>query len=133
MGGRIEITKDHVGKVVFGYPTGSNARRGVEKQELKQFEVVGFGRKYARVMLCGHETSVHPKTGVTQNSINQGFGGNAGYIFFECQCDADDYLKDLKALEIRRKVACKLSHSSISLLSDSLVMEIAIQLGIEDV
>lgn len=130
MGGRIEITKDHVGKVVFGYPTGNNARRGVEKQELKQFEVVGFGRKYARVMLYGYETSVHPKTGATQNSINQGFGGNAGYMFFECQCDADDYLK---AADFRRKVACKLSHSSISLLSDSLVREIAIQLGIEDV
>lgn len=51
-------------------------------------------------------------------------------MFFECRCDADDYLK---ASEFRRKVACRLNHSSISLLSDSLVREIAIQLGIEDV
>jgi hypothetical protein len=92
---RITITKDHIGKIVYGYPTGNNARRGVDKQVLVEFSVVGFGRKYAKIFRNGGnlELSIDPHTGATQEAISSGYGGNAGYMFFESESDCDEYLK----------------------------------------
>ena len=127
---RVTITKDHIGKTVYGYPTGNNARRGVDKQELTEFSVVGFGHKYAKVLLSGgrFEVSIDPKTGATQQAASSGYGGNAGYIFFESQYDCDRYIK---ARDARNKVVSTINYSSIGMLSDELVFEIAKQLGIE--
>lgn len=87
----IEITKEHVGKKVYAIPTGNNARRGVERQEIVEFDVVGFGRKYAKVMLYSRECGICPKTGAWQESASRGYGGNAGYVFFESPDDAINY------------------------------------------
>jgi hypothetical protein len=127
---RITITKDHIGKTVYGYPTGNNARRGVDKQELTEFSVVGFGRKYAKVLIGGmsFDVSIDPTSGATQQAISSGYGGNAGYIFFESQSDCDNYIKTRDA---RNKVVSMINHSTIGALSDELVFEIAKQLGIE--
>lgn len=127
---RITITKDHVGKTVYGYPTGNNARRGVDKQDLIEFSVVGFGRKYAKVLRIGgcFEVSIDPKSGATQQAVSSGYGGNAGYIFFESQSDCDNYIK---TRDVRNKVVSMINYSTISSLSDELVFEIAKQLGIE--
>ena len=127
---RVTITKDHIGKTVYGYPTGNNARRGVDKQELTEFSVVGFGRKYAKVLRSGgcFEVSIDPKTGATQQDVSRGYGGNAGYIFFESQYDCDRYIK---ARDARNKVVSMISYSTIGALSDELVFEIAKQLRIE--
>lgn len=127
---RITITKDHVGKTVYGYPTGNNARRGVDKQDLVEFSVVGFGRKYANVLRSGgcFEVSIDPKSGATQQAVSSGYGGNAGYIFFESQSDCDNYIKKRDA---RNKVVSMINYSTIGALSDELVFEIAKQLGIE--
>lgn len=131
MGGRIEITRGHVGSVVFGYPTGNNARRGVDWQAVVKFDVVGFGRKYAKVISSrsgSYEISIHPFTGATQSEINSGYGSNAGYMFFESELDAEHFIKRCK---LKRNVAIRLSNaSSISGLSDDLIDVIAGQLGI---
>ena len=104
--GRIEITKEHVGKKVYAIPAGNNARRGVDRQEIVEFDVVGFGRKYARVIRYGGECGICPKTGAWQESIASGYGGNAGYVFFESPSDAVDYQDEfdlrLKALRLLR-------------------------------
>ena len=127
---RITITKDHVGKTVYGYPTGNNARRGVDKQELTEFSVVGFGRKYAKVLRNGgcFEVSIDPKSGATQQAVSSGYCGNAGYIFFESQSDCDEYIKNRDA---RNKIVSMINYSTIANLSDELVFEIAKQLGID--
>ena len=127
---RITITKDHVGKKVYGYPTGNNVRRGTKKQELVEFSVVGFGRKYAKVLIGDGrlDVSIDPTSGATQQDISSGYGGNAGYIFFEYQSDCDNYIKTRDA---RNKVVSMINYSTIGALSDELVFEIAKQLGIE--
>ena len=126
MNGPIEITKDHIGKTVYGYPTGNNARRGVDVQKLVEFPVVGFGRKYAKVMRFGREDSVCPKTGAYHDQIKTGYGGNAGYMFFESAADAEEYVHFSK---IRDSVARELNFNSVKRLSNDLVVEIAKQLG----
>lgn len=128
---RISITKDHVGKIVYGYPTGNNARRGVSKQELTELKVVGFGRKYAKVICAGSnfESSIDPTTGATQKAISSGYDGNAGYMFF---LTVEDFEKYFRAAELRRKVMSALNFSGIGKLSDDLVVEIAIKLGVID-
>ena len=123
----IEITKYHIGKAVYGYPTGNNARRGVDVQQLVEFQVVGFGRKYAKVVRFGHEQSICPKTGALQDQINSGYGGNAGFMFFESAADAEEYVNFVK---LRESVAIELNFNSVKRLSDDLVVEIAKQLGV---
>ncbi|MGL4937649.1 hypothetical protein [Shewanella sp.] len=131
MGGRIEITKEHVGSVVFGYPTGNNVRRSVDFQSIAAFEVVGFGRKYAKVrsLRGGNcELSIDPLTGASQSEINSGHGSNAGYMFFDSELDALYFVRRSK---LNRAIAIRLSStSSVSELSDDLIDAIVEQLGI---
>ena len=131
MGGRIEITKEHVGSVVFGCPTGNNAIRGVDVQKVIEFNVVGFGRKYAKVRRAYsgcYDISIDPLTRATQAEINSGYGGNAGYMFFESESDASYFASRSK---LKRDVSIRLqSVSSISELSEDLIDAIAEQLGI---
>lgn len=131
MGGRIEITKEHIGSVVFGYPTGNNIRRIVGLQPITAFEVVGFGRKYAKVRSqhSGNcELSIDPFTCASQSEINSGYGSNAGYMFFDSELDALCFVSRSK---LNRAVAIRLSSaSSVSELSDDLIDAIVEQLGI---
>lgn len=128
---RISITKDHIGKIVYGYPTGNNARRGVKVQAPTEFKVVGFGRKYAKVIRAGsnYESSIDPTTGASQQAVSSGYGVNAGYMFFLTMESLEEYIR---ADELRRDVASALNFSSIGKLSDDLVVEIAIQLGLRN-
>ena len=124
--GRIEITKEHVGKKVYAIPTGNNARRGVDRQEIVEFDVVGFGRKYARVIRYGRECGICPKTGAWQESIASGYGGNAGYVFFESTSDAVDYQDEL---DLRLKALRLLSgFGASSRLSIGLIKKIIAEL-----
>lgn len=127
MKGPIEITKSHIGKTVYGYPTGNNAQRGVEMQKLVEFPVVGFGRKYAKVIHFGRECSICPKTGAYHDQIKSGYGGNAGYLFFDSPEDSDEYISFSK---LRDAVARELNFNSVKRLSTELISEIAKQLGV---
>lgn len=127
MKGPIEITKSHIWKTVYGCPTGNNARRGIERQKLVEFPVVGFGRKYAKVIQFGREDSICPKTGAYHDQIKSGHGGNAGYLFFESPEDADEYISFSKLMY---DVARELNFSSVKRLSAELISEIAKQLGV---
>ena len=124
--GRIEITKEHVGKKVYAIQTGNNARRGVDRQEIVEFDVVGFGRKYAMVISYGRECGICPKTGAWQESIASGYGGNAGYVFFESPSDAVDYQDEL---DLRLKALRLLSgFGASSKLSIGLIKKIIAEL-----
>lgn len=124
--GRIEITKEHVGKKVYAIPTGNNARRGIERQEIVEFDVVGFGRKYARVMRYGRECGICPKTGAWQESVSSGYGGNAGYVFFESPGDVVNYQDEC---DLRLKASRLLSGLfSSSKLSIGLIKQIIAEL-----
>ena len=127
MTGRIEITKNYVGRVVYGYPTGNNAVRGRDKQDLVELPVVGFGIKYAKVIRYGKEIAICPKSGATQAAIKSGFSTNAGFMFFESPDDAYNYVNLAK---IRSLVASSINHRTIELLDDDLVYIIASELGI---
>lgn len=123
----IEITKEHVGRAVFAIPTGNNARRGVSQQELVRFEVVGFGRKYAKVLQYGREVAICPRTGALQESIRSGFGNNSGYIFFNSKDDATLYQQDTK---MRQEANALLrSYNAISRLSMATVQRIITELS----
>lgn len=124
--GRIEITKEHVGKKVYAIPTGNNARRGVERQDIVEFDVVWFGRKYARVIRYGRECGICPKTGAWHESIASGYGGNAGYVFFESPSDAVDYQDEC---DLRFKASRLLSGFGVSSkLSIGLIKQIIAEL-----
>lgn len=90
---RIEVTKEFVGKTIFALPTGNNAKRGKERQDIEQFEVISFARKYmtAKRVNGYQEISMCPKTGATQEAIRTGYGGNSGYIFFASYEDAENF------------------------------------------
>ena len=126
MMGRIEITKEHVGKKVYAIPTGNNARRGVVRQQIVEFDVVGFGRKYAKVIRYGRECGICPKTGAWQESVASGYGGNAGYVFFESPDDAVCYQDEC---DLRMKASRLMSgFSAPSKLSIGLIKQIIAEL-----
>lgn len=93
---KIEVTKEFVGKTIFAIPVGNNASRGKERQDIVEFNVVGFARKYMTVALVGSkwEISMCPKTGATQDAIRSGYTTNSGYIFFASKDDSEKYLND---------------------------------------
>jgi len=82
-----ELSKDLIGKTIYGYPTGNNASRSLGRnQQLIEFKVISVGRKYLEMkMYLSHTYSRADKyslTGATQSAINSGHGLNAGYHFF---------------------------------------------------
>lgn len=124
---RIEITKEHVGKKVYAIPTGNNARRGVERQGIVEFDVVGFGRKYAKVMQYNRECGICPKSGAWQESVSSGYTNNAGYVFFESIDDAVNYQDECA---LRLKASRLLSGFGVSSkLSIGLIEQIIAELG----
>ena len=85
----MEFTKEMIGKLIYAIPTGNNARRGVKEQDVETFKVKGIGKVYitlCRVDSDGNEWAsdkYHPETGAIQSARNAGYGGNAGYRFYE--------------------------------------------------
>lgn len=128
---RIEVTKEFVGKTIFAIPTGNNARRGKERQDIEQFEVISFARKYMTVKRVNgyQEISMCPKTGATQESIRAGYGGNSGYIFFTSYEDAENFQLES---ELRSKAYKLLSNfNSTSKLSIETIHKIIEELESE--
>lgn len=100
------FTKDTIGKEIYAIPTGNNARGNPDK--IVTFKCVSVGKVYVGLSYVfsdgttGCEDKYLPSSGATQKSINSGYGGNAGYVFFETLDDLADYrtLKELqKSLE----------------------------------
>lgn len=121
---RIEVTKDSVGKIVFALPTGNNAKRGKERQDIERFEVISFARKYMTVKRVNgyQEITMCPKTGATQEAIRTGYGGNSGYIFFASYEDAENFQLES---ELRSKAFRLLSNfNSTSRLSIETISKI---------
>lgn len=128
---RIEVTKEFVGKTIFAIPTGNNAKRGKERQDIEEFEVISFARKYMTVKRVNgyQEISMCPKTGATQEAIRTGYGGNAGYFFFASYKDAENF--QLEA-ELRSKAYKLLSNfNSTSKLSIDTIHKIIEELESE--
>lgn len=94
---KIEQFKPLVGKEIIAIGTGNNARNGgIERT----FIVNSVARKY--VNLSG--INFCPKTGAKQKSIAAGYGGNAGFMFFASQSDADDYMTEVEKREELRQL-----------------------------
>ena len=93
------FTKQDEGNVVYAIPTGNNARRGIEEQNIVSFKVEKVKRKYIDLVKIdenGKEwgtNSYCPKTGVTQSAINSGYANNAGYKFFRSIDDIEKFYK----------------------------------------
>jgi hypothetical protein len=95
---RYTITKEDEGNIIYAIPTGNNARRFKKDSIPITFIVKKVKRKYvdlARLYDDGIESRVvasHPTTGATQQMINSGHGGNAGYMFFKTMDDISEYM-----------------------------------------
>jgi hypothetical protein len=104
---RYTITKEDEGNIIYAIPTGNNARRFKKDSKPIEFIVKKVKRKYvdlARIRDDGTEGIVaafHPTTGATQQMINSGHGGNAGYLFFKT---IDDISKHLLENEMRKDI-----------------------------
>lgn len=90
---KLEHFKSLIGKKILGCPTGNIARTfGNNPVELVEFEVLGVARKYVKLKnKFNQEDNYSPKTGATQKLINQGYGYNSGYMFFENKEAYDEY------------------------------------------
>lgn len=93
----INIKELKPGQIIYGQPTGNNARydRGLQK-----FRVESVGRKYMK--LCAeysdgsfstYTDSYCPESGATQKDINSGYGGNSGYKWYLSE---DEYQVDVE-------------------------------------
>ena len=101
----VEKFKPLVGKVIYGKPTGNNARyRGGDS--IDEFTVESVGRKYVKLKIGYSGENYCPKTGATQSCINSGYVGNAGYVFFDSKDSIDDYIK-LKRLQSKVESAAR--------------------------
>lgn len=119
------FTKETVGKEIYAMPTGNNARGNPDK--IETFKVMSVGRVYVGLSSVypsgkvGIETKYHPANGATQKSINSGYGGNSGYIFFETL----DELADFRHLqELRKTLDEKLRYFRASKLNKSQIERI---------
>ncbi|MFL7022212.1 hypothetical protein [Vibrio cyclitrophicus] len=92
-----ELSKDLIGKTIFGYPTGNNQDRSLnrkgENQKLVEFKVISVGRKYMELLHVSYNRkNKYNLSGTTQQCVNSGYGGNAGYYFFESEEDCSGWL-----------------------------------------
>lgn len=92
-----ELSKDLIGKTIFGYPTGNNQSRSrtreSQPQVLTEFEVIGVGRKYMELKQPKYRhTDKYNLNGSTQQAVNSGFGLNGGYRFFETEEDCNIWI-----------------------------------------
>lgn len=86
----ITIGKQHEGKTIFGLGTGNNKSRSGPNDPV-EFEVIKVNRKYVSLRVYKSVDNYDPESGATQQSINTGYGGNAGYLFFESLDDIEAY------------------------------------------
>jgi hypothetical protein len=83
------FTKEHEGQIIFGRPTGNNARGKGFYPPLEKFFVIKVNRKYIKMdryfgtINSGQPENYCPLTGATQKDINSGYTSNSGYQFFE--------------------------------------------------
>ena len=96
-----ELSKGLIGKTIFGYPTGNNQNRSLnrkgENQKLVEFKVISVGRKYMELLRVSYNRKEkYNLDGATQQSVNTGHGGNAGYYFFESEEDCNVWLATSK-------------------------------------
>ncbi len=121
----MEFTKETIGKEIYAIPTGNNARGAGDK--ITTFKVMSVGRVYVGLSavyadgIIGSEYKYNPKSGATQKSINNGYGGNAGYRFFESLDSLADYRY---FIELASKLDEKLRYLKASILSKSQVERI---------
>ncbi|HIF6165118.1 MULTISPECIES: hypothetical protein [Vibrio harveyi group] len=90
-----EINKNLVGKVIYGIPTGNNRPRN-KKEKIVKFNVLSVARKYMTLVRVGSSDCTADKyniKGATQSAINSGYGGNAGYMFFDSLANLEQHKK----------------------------------------
>jgi len=99
------FTKEDEGEIIFAKGTGNNTRRN---KGATRFKVVKVKRKYVDLSIVyedgtisRHTDSYLPENGATQSSINQGYGGNAGYLFFR---NEDEITKHDKSLSMKQEI-----------------------------
>lgn len=99
----IKITKEYEGKVVYGIPTGNNARRGITRQEPVEFLVIKRKTKYVELQRVGWGSTDNydPSFGRTQSAINSGYVNNSGYRFY---ANLEDIEKDYELQAKRDKI-----------------------------
>lgn len=100
-----EISKDLVGKVIYGIPTGNNRRRKGQERIVK-FNVLSVGRVYMTLLEDGWPESRADKynvRGATQRAANSGFGTNAGYMFFDSLANLELHRKANEARKFLRE------------------------------
>lgn len=83
----MKFNKELEGKIIYAVPTGNNARYA--KDKIEKFKVIKVKRKYIEMSQVWEAGDIEksscnycPESGATQTSINQGYGGNAGYDFY---------------------------------------------------
>lgn len=123
MAGEIVLTKAHVGKTVYCFPTGNNLRlRKPESHQVGSFVVESVARKYAHVVFDGWSRSEQ----VTVSGHDIGYNG--GYIFFET---LEDALAHADLLKLRKLAYIKFPSSMISRLSKETILLIAKEIGVD--
>lgn len=97
----MDFNKEIIGERIAAVPTGNNApRRG--RAPIAVFQVIAVGRKYVLLkdQLTGREDRYCMETGATEDSIRRGYCGNAGFLFFKSEEDAERY--QAKVLTVSR-------------------------------
>ena len=94
---RYTITKEDEGKIIYAIPTGNNANRYKKDDGPISFFVKKVKIKYVDLSKVnddgtyGRIIPFHPTIGATQKMIADGYGGNAGYMFFKTKDDVSRY------------------------------------------
>nr|WP_321458686.1 hypothetical protein [uncultured Vibrio sp.] len=100
-----EISKDLVGKVIYGIPTGNNRRRQGQSK-IEKFDVLSVGRVYMTLNKVGASECYADKyniRGATQRAANSGYGTNAGYMFFDSLANLELHQKANEARHFLRE------------------------------
>ncbi len=104
--------KELIGEEIICVPTGNGARgRDADYYETKV--VVSVGRKY--VKLKGYiEDAYRVDDGATKSEVNQGYGGNSGYMFFK---DVEGFTLYKEHCGLAQEVSRKVNYFDWSKLS----------------
>lgn len=84
------LSKGHTD--IYALPTGNNIRH--DKGKVTHFRIVSCGKKYVKLATdeqLRHTNTYCPKRGCTQEAQNTGYGGNAGYMFFDSEDAIEKY------------------------------------------
>lgn len=80
---KIEQFKDLIGKDIYCTPTGNAARRGSVPFEI--MKLISVGRKYLKLETKFGIKELRAEDGASRESVNSGYGGNSGYMFFDSE------------------------------------------------